>query len=195
MTDANNEKTMRLLEAASALLESAPSRRLNIVVFNKALFYLDLLALRDFGHTATGSTYLALPMGPVVAKYEKRLVKALTNAGIARQVTDGMAKPVELVSPLSEYHHLTPEERKYASAIAASVGKHTSADVSEFSHENLGWRHAFENGNKLGKPAAPIDMHLALQQVCDDDPWLTEPADDALVAAAASIETDEVEVW
>ena len=44
-----NEKSERLIEAAAAILNAAPDHRLNAVVLNKALFYLDLASLRDRG--------------------------------------------------------------------------------------------------------------------------------------------------
>ena len=94
MDTADQEKSLRLVEAAAVLLEGAPHHALNVTNLNKALFYLDLVALRDRGDTITRTTYLALTQGPVVAKYPTRLVQALENARLARQITSGMAKPI-----------------------------------------------------------------------------------------------------
>ena len=68
------ESTNKLMEASMALLQGAPDSQLNIVVLNKALFYLDLIALRDFGRTITGERYVALPQGPMVADYARKIV-------------------------------------------------------------------------------------------------------------------------
>ena len=59
----SNEKSERLIEAAAAILNAAPDRRLNAVVLNKALFYLDLASLRDRGETVTHNSYIALEKG------------------------------------------------------------------------------------------------------------------------------------
>ena len=73
----NQEIEQRLCEATMAILQNVPSHRLNIVLVNKALFYADLYALREFGKTITATAYLGLPQGPVVANYPKRVVSAL----------------------------------------------------------------------------------------------------------------------
>ena len=77
-----NEKSERLIEAAAAILNAAPDRRLNAVVLNKALFYLDLASLRDRGETVTHNSYIALEKGP------KRLHEDHANA---RALAEGLA--------------------------------------------------------------------------------------------------------
>src|SRR4029078_3810977 len=84
----------KLMQASMALLQATPDQQMNIVVLNKALFYLDLAALRDVAHVRPDQKYLALPMGPVLDKYERRIIRDLERAGLARQVEEGMAKPV-----------------------------------------------------------------------------------------------------
>ena len=167
----------RLIEAAMAILEAAGGP-LNIVVLNKALFYLDLYALRDHGQTVTGQAYVALPMGPVVAKYDKRLVGELEKRGLAEQFALGKAKPVQVTTPLGSFPHLSADEVALAREIGTVAADATSWGVSEFSHDNAGWRIAFEGG--LGGPNKRpklVDMNIALQQLVeeDDDPWMSEP--------------------
>ncbi len=79
----SSNKKQKLTDAAAAILRCAPNNELNIVVLNKALFYVDLVSLRDYGNTLTENTYIALENGPVVAKYQQRLVKPLAEARIA----------------------------------------------------------------------------------------------------------------
>src|SRR4051812_10790778 len=93
-------RVSKLMETAMAVLQATPERQLKIVVLNKALFYLDLLALRDLGETVTGQEYVALPQGPVLDNYRTTLVNALTASGYAEQLhvrswPDGhLAKPI-----------------------------------------------------------------------------------------------------
>ncbi len=66
------------------------------LLLNKALFYLDLYTLRDQGKLLTECEYIALPAGPTVASYERRLVRDLRTAGLAVQNERGDTKPVRV---------------------------------------------------------------------------------------------------
>lgn len=181
---ATNEKSTRLLEAAIAVLGGAESQKLNIVALNKALFYLDLYALRDSGKTITGAAYYALDQGPVIADYQRRLVRALERAGYGRQLQEGMAKPVQLVRRLERFEYLSTEDQKMASDIGAIAANRTSSMLSAMSHENPGWQLA----HRQEGPKQRIDMSIAMQQVAEDDPWLDAPPDEELLKAFAEAE-------
>jgi len=94
---AANDRNLRLIEVASAVLHAAPGHSLNAVVLNKVLFYIDLATLRDRGETLTQNPYVALQNGPVIAKYQNRLIDRINELGIARQISqwDG-SKPIVL---------------------------------------------------------------------------------------------------
>jgi hypothetical protein len=177
-----------MIEAAVALLQATPDGRLNTVNLNKALFYLDLVALRDLGETVSRCPFVALPQGPVVADYDRKLIRRMVREGLVDQVADGPAKPVTLKQNV-EVHTLTPAQLALVPKIAEWAAKETSANVSDLSHKNVGWQLAYADGLQAGKPAATIDMLIAMQQIADVDPWLEEPLDDdtmALIATAAS---------
>ena len=182
-----NEKSERLVEVASAVLDAAPNRRLNTVVLNKAIFYLDLASLRDRGELLTGNAYIALQQGPVVAQYQKRLIDRLEARGIAHQVDewDG-SKPVTLTA-LPEYRFLDEPARVQASRVTAFFANQTSKEASDYSHENPGWLLAWAEYGRTGKPCS-INMQVALQQILQEDPWMDQPllgAKDILAAADA----------
>lgn len=177
----DDDKRQRLIDAAKALLANVPKRELPIVVLNKALFYLDLACLRDVGEALTQNTFVALPLGPVVAKYDKRLVATLVNAGVASQRAEGLSKPLRLLDTVdtprfqSEIDKLVVTIAKWSSTLSASA-------ASDISHANPGWLLArAEGGHKQPKP---INMYIAMQQILDDDPWLSEPISDTLIAQA-----------
>lgn len=177
------KKTNKLMEATMAVLQSSPDRQLNIVVLNKALFYLDLYALRDLGQAITEQEYVALPQGPVVDGYRSAIIRPLTEAGLAEQLQVNKAKPVRVVKQLARWDHLSGTELSIAQQVGASFTPLTSTAVSRFSHENPGWRLAYRS-YVPGGPFPRINMRLALQQLCedDDDPWLDEPLDAATMA-------------
>src|SRR5688500_388381 len=93
--DEKLEREERLVEATVTALEAAGGR-MNIVLLMKALFYADLAALRDTRHTVTRQPYLALEFGPVVAKYDKRVIAALERRGLAASDQEGDSKPLSL---------------------------------------------------------------------------------------------------
>jgi hypothetical protein len=186
----------KLLEAAMALLQASPGQRLNIVVLNKALFYLDLHALRDLGRIVTNQEYVALPQGPVVDAYKEILIKPLVEGNLAEQlqVSAGRysSKPIRVKNPLTTFVHLDEREQELARHVSAGfLNSFISAAVSAFSHDNPGWRAAFSR-HEEGRPYVKIDMLLALQQLGSDDDdaaWLNEPLDSETMAicnAAAS---------
>jgi hypothetical protein len=175
--------TNKLLEAAMALLQASPKQRLNIVVLNKALFYLDLHALRDLGRTVTDQEYVALPQGPVVDSYREILIKPLVEGGLAEQLQlpagSYTAKPIRVKQPIARFVYLSEQEQQLAKHVSTGfLNSFISAAISAFSHDNPGWRAANRRSEK-GRPPVKIDMLLALQQLGDDDDvaWLNEPLD------------------
>lgn len=178
----NPNKLNKLMEASMALLQGAPGRQLKIVALNKALFYIDLISLRDFGRTITDERYVALPQGPVVDNYNGKIVRALTSAGLAEQLEVGKAKPMRAIKPLTEFKFLSDAEVELASQVARTFAPHTSSLLSDFSHHNLGWILARKNSVD-GRPAEEINMRIAMQQVAwsdddDVDEWMTSPPDE-----------------
>jgi hypothetical protein len=169
------EKMERLVEAAAAVLNAAPSHRLNVVVLNKVLFYLDLASLRDRASTITGNTFLGIQQGPVVAKYPQRLIGQLETRGIAKQISDwDGSKPVLLESSPNHIRFLDADAMTLVSAVTNWFAPKTSSQVSEFSHENPGWQLAWATYRRTGKPS-PINMRIAMQQIVEDDPWMDMP--------------------
>ncbi len=161
------ERAERQLEVASLLLESARGQQFNAVVFNKAMFYADLVALRDIGRTVSGSDYTAAPKGPMLTNF-KKIVERLHDSGIAEQIEDGMAQPIRLIRPVRG-HHLIEREIAIVKQVGAKCSSWTSARASDFSHENQGWTIG------LGADKRRINLVIAMQQVVDDDEWLDEP--------------------
>lgn len=187
------EDQQRLIVIASTLLNFAGGKRLNTVLLNKALFYFDLTYLRDFGEVFTHSPYIALPQGPVVANYDKRLIKPLVKQNIAIQESIGDALPVSLLNFPNEFSHVNDEVKQLARSIAEYFSKLTSTQASNFSHENPGWRMAYRNGLKAGKSPLSINMTIAMQQILEEDPWLSEPVSDTTLEDIYAVE-EQVEL-
>lgn len=172
-TQNNQDRSRRLIDAAVALLAAAPEHCMSAVQLNMALFYLDLAALKDHGAPVTGNTYLALDQGPVVARYKERLVGQLEGLGLAKQTDLGRSKPIHLVG--TPEIRLDADSRKLAGKIAHWTCKKTATELSDFSHDNPGWRLAYSD--REGRQPKPIDLLIAMQQIVDDDLWLDAELD------------------
>jgi len=167
-----------LIEVASAVLHAAPGHSLNAVVLNKVLFYIDLATLRDRGETLTQNPYVALQNGPVIAKYQNRLIDRLNELGIARQISqwDG-SKPIVLEVFPTQFQFLNSEDMIKVSDVTSFFADSTSRIASEFSHRNPGWQLAWNQYQRDGKPVA-VNMRIALQQIIEADPWMLRPISD-----------------
>ncbi|MBI5283459.1 MAG: SocA family protein [Chloroflexi bacterium] len=186
------EKQRRLMEAAVAVLQGADGHTLKIVLLNKALFYLDLHAYVETGTTLTGATYIALEQGPVVAKYDKRLIRGLADAGLAKQIVAAgvLEKPVVLTAPGIKFSFLNADNLQLAQELGSIFSKVTSTKASVYSHDNPGWLAAWRASGR-GKKPLPIDLRIAVQQLVDRDEWLTAPLTDDERAALGGTEGDE----
>jgi uncharacterized phage-associated protein len=191
------QRGRKTVEAAAAILVEAGGS-LPITTLNKALFYADLTALVARGTQLTETAYLALKAGPVVAKYDSRVVGALVRAGWAQQdeAEDGFGKPVSLIAAPSILL-LDEGEMKVAKLLAGWAKKRSAKQLSDFSHDNLGWKIAWEEGLGAGLPAKPINMLIAMQQIADSDDWLETALtqEEQSVFESAHDDGASLEIW
>jgi hypothetical protein len=192
----DQEKQARLLEAAAFVLAGADNTQMNLVNLNKALFYLDLECLLELGETATRNTYIALKQGPVIARYDKRLVEPLKKTGLAIQpTTHGNARPLKLVKQPGKPRHLVEREVKIARRLGKIFSEMLAATASERSHGNPGWHLAYAEGAEKGGAPKPIDLHIAMQQLLDDDGWMAEPLSSHHQSALKAADDGEGVPW
>jgi len=94
-----------------------------------------------------------------------------------------MAKLLVVTQRLDHFQHLSEDELKIAERIAAKLSTLTSTKASDLSHQNVGWQIAYAAGLGSGSGGAKaIDMLVALQQLGNADPWLSEEPDEDLRA-------------
>ena len=162
----------RTQEAVQVLLSAVDGQSLPIISLNKALFYLDLIALRDLGETFTGNRYVALKRGPVVDGY-KGMVQELEVRGVVKQDEASFENPVRLLAEAdapSMPQELIEQARLVARRVASvSPGN----DVSD----------------KKGCGGLPteVSMLVAMQQLAGDTDW--DVSEDELVAAGRDADT------
>ena len=197
-TEQPREDASALLEAAAVLLEGAEGSLLTTSL-NKALFYLDLLALRETGKTVTGETYVALKAGPVIESYRARLISELERNNIAMQDDDNPSyMPVVLLHPVKP-KHLDDAVLKIAKDVGRWAKSKQAIELSNFSHENMAWQIAWNGGAGQG---TKIDLRIAMQQLMDgdpwmskSDPWMSESMTSEEKAAFDDADDDKAEAW
>ena len=134
----------------------------------------------------THNSYIAIRNGPVVAKYQQRLIRQLESRNIAKQISewDG-SMPIVLESCPEHFQFVDADTLILASKVTPFFASMTSKQASLYSHDNPGWKLAWDDFGRTKKPAA-INLRIALQQIIEDDPWMDLPFmnDDEILAAA-----------
>ena len=162
--------TERLHLASRALIAGAGGA-MQITNLNKALFYFDLVCLRDEGASYTGANYVALDHGPVVDNYRTVLVERLARSGFVEvteqpifQYTSTTLRNVGVVPDLG-----SEVRNARARQVGELAGGRRAVEMSELSHRNLGWRAAIRAGE-----GTRIHLVVAMQQLIEADPWFDE---------------------
>jgi hypothetical protein len=70
--------------------------------------------------------------------------------------------------------------RARAAEVSSFVARKTASQISDLSHDNPGWRLAFDKGQGREQRAERINMLVAMQQIVEHDPWLDAEPDTAL---------------
>jgi hypothetical protein len=173
-----------LLLASRALIAAAGGA-IQITNLNKALFYFDLVCLRDEGEAYTGANYVALEHGPVVDHYRSVLVEGLAKSGFVEvsdqpifQYTSTTLRNLGVVPDLG-----SEVRNAVAQLVGGLAGGRRAVEMSELSHRNLAWRAAIRAGE-----GTRIDLLVAMQQIVDHDEWFGRDLDaDEQVLVAARI--------
>lgn len=109
---------------------------------NKILFFADFNAFRRWGHTITGQQYFRLPYGPV----PRRMLPVLASLAqeghveLERVPTPAGAEHRHLSKRAPDLTHFLPEEIAMLDQIIADFRDLTAAQVSDLSHEFVGWK-------------------------------------------------------
>lgn len=113
----------------------------------KVLFWADYERFRQTGEAIAGGTYIKMPRGPMLYGFQD-LLKGLEGDGSLRLEERSWEKgvqksPVALREP--NLQSFTPDEIALVDRIIEEHRGKTAADVSDLSHELLGWQAAPPN--------------------------------------------------
>ena len=120
----------------------AGDSRFGVTRLNKVLFWADFEQFRRTGRAITGGTYIKLDHGPVLEQFDD-ILDGLRARGELRleEVESGpdlLTRPVALRPP--ELELFTPEELRLVDEIIDANRGTTATDVSDLSHQFVGWQ-------------------------------------------------------
>jgi hypothetical protein len=144
----------------------AGNSQFGVTRLNKVLFWADFEQFRRTGQAITGGNYIKLDNGPVLERFDGILDGLRARRALyLEEVASGpytLKRPVALRPANLEL--FTPEElRLIDEVIEANQGK-TTTDVSDLSHEFVGWQVA-----RLGEAIPYGTAFLASPSLTDDE--------------------------
>jgi hypothetical protein len=159
---ADDRKMKELVLYLAAKSESDP--RFSATKLNKLLFYCDFAAYRRFGRSITGHSYQKLPFGPA-PKAMLPVVDQMKQEGVCVEVERehfGFRQKRLMALRPPAVGVFSAEELYLADQIVADLWESSAREVSDLSHDFIGWKVAHLNEIipyetvYLGDPAMPL---------------------------------------
>lgn len=136
---------------------SEDDTRFGVTRLMKALFWSDFECYRRTGEAITGSDYTKMPYGPML-EGQQSILESLDRGGALRfehiQAGQGMQRrPVALRDP--DLLCFTTDELQIVDRVLAAQRGQTASQVSDLSHEFIGWQVALK-GERIPYGTATI---------------------------------------
>jgi hypothetical protein len=145
-------------------IKSERDPRFSAIKLNKLLFYCDFTAYRQLGHSITGRCYQKLPFGPAPVDMLP-IVDQMKQEGdcidVEREHLGFRQKRLMALRP-PEVSVFSVEELYLADQIVADLWESSGREVSDLSHDFIGWKVAHLNEIIpyetvfLGDPTLPL---------------------------------------
>lgn len=115
----------------------------------KLLYFMDVAALRQLGHTITGSDYIKYDHGPVPSKGERTLKKLIQKGAVnSQQRPIGQLTINEILPVVSADNHCFNEaEMAIMKRVCHEMGRMSAKRLSEMSHQEPAWVYADRLGS------------------------------------------------
>lgn len=151
----NDEKLSELIIYISQLCEE--DRKFGATKLNKILFYSDFLSYLNLGEPITSDEYQALPKGPApkhLIPIRNRLVEEKVLA-IKEVNYYGKTQTRTIALRDANLDIFTPQEIDLVNKIVHELRDHDGREVSDLSHEFIGWKLA-----ELANESIPYETAL-----------------------------------
>lgn len=159
---ASDRKMKELILYLASRSEADP--RFSSTKLNKLLFYCDFTAYQQLGQPITGQSYHKLQFGPApkaMLPILDQMKRDLDCVEIEREVYGLKQRRVQ-AERAPELSVFTAEELRLADQILGNLWEQSATEVSDLSHEHIGWRAAalnevipFETAF-VGDPSMPL---------------------------------------
>jgi len=159
---ADDRKMKELILYLATRSESDP--RFSSTKLNKLLFYCDFAAYRDLGRSITGHSYRKLPFGPAPKAMLPILDQMKRDQDCVEIEKDHFGRTQRRVQANRppETSVFSAEEVLLADRILADLWESSATEVSDLSHDFIGWKAASLNEVIpyttvfVGDPAMPV---------------------------------------
>ena len=105
---------------------------------NKLLFYIDFLSYRERGMAISGLSYRAIDFGPVPERWE-RVYSQFDEIRQEVRAVGEFEGNVLTAKEKADERLFTEEELQMMATVCERLGKYSSRQVSELSHQEKGW--------------------------------------------------------
>jgi Protein of unknown function (DUF4065) len=138
--------------------------RFSATKLNKLLFYCDFTAYRKLGQSITGHSYQKLPFGPAPKAVLPLLDQMKRDRDCSESERDYFGLRQRRIQPERPPRRevFSEEELALADQILAELWENSAAEVSDLSHDFIGWKAADLNEVIpyetvfVGDPATPV---------------------------------------
>jgi hypothetical protein len=159
----DSKKMRELILYLATKSEADP--RFSSTKLNKLLFYCDFAAYRDLGRSITGHAYQKLPFGPAPKAMLPILDQMKRDQDCVEIERDHFGRTQRRVQArrAPETSLFSAEELRLADRILADLWESSAAEVSDLSHDFIGWKAAALNEVIpyetvfVGDPATPVN--------------------------------------
>lgn len=142
----NREK----LDALIVWIANCPDvRDLGYTKLWKLMYFMDVAALREYGHTITGSDYIKYEHGPVPSRGEREMRTLIREGTVnTRQRPLGQHTINEILPVAAASEDLfTAEELAIIKRVCHDMGRLSAGKLSEISHQEPAWVYAEQLGS------------------------------------------------
>lgn len=164
MTTANNKLKELILYIA---LRSEGDDKFGAIKLNKLLFYSDFLAYLNFGKPITGQEYQVLPKGPA-PRYLLPVRREMVESGdiaISKREYYGFEQHRIFALRDANLDMFTAQEIDLVNRLIARYWDVNGNDISEESHQFVGWKYA-EAGDSI-----PYEVALVSDRDLTEEEW------------------------
>ena len=149
-----------ILYAAGQLLDDPTGEATRV---NEVLFYAECPYFRGHGVPITGVPYQKLPQGPAPRQFIPVRERLIADGAARLQVDQYFGKPLHRLVPLRgpRVDALSQEELGTVDQVITALWGKTASQVSEMSHQELGWI-MVEEGENIPLSTAYLPRRAAM---------------------------------